>query len=490
MAKVAIIGGGPGGLALATQIRAFTKKRADVVIYEKYPSYQRHHVLQLKRGSFGEFPKTAAIQEVVNGFFQRGENREPKALRFIKSLFPEKANVKTSEIERSFKQLADDSGIQFVYGAIDDPDQIAKENPEVSIVVGAEGFHSEMRKQKFTQKMYLHVNELQLVLEQLQQKEATLTLESLRKVAIDSGVQIVANDHPNLESTKELFKGVQERHSQMSLQEFMPLLLKRLSHELVPNQADLQYVAELKYEVKGSNAQEKHLIQGYFTQQDHETVVNQFVGREQNGVTPITLRAFIDKESFLALQDKATFKHPLTLESDAVPPHLKALFTSWLKMRHETELAQNVKLTVTKLQVYKSDEVVKKVDGRTYCLVSDAAAGVPFFESYNSIGLPETSILAKAIATELDLLDEEFAPHFPKELRVDFQYYSQFHRHTSQKAIDVAHFKNGTINAYKEWLKLSHKNKMGMKAMADIGLIKELVDRILATSEPLEVQET
>lgn len=487
MAKVAIIGGGPGGLALATQIRALTKKRANVVIYEKYPTYQRHHVLQLRRGSFRDFPKTAAIQEVVNGFFQKNESREPKALRLIKSLFPEKANVKTSEIERSFKQLAEDSGIEFVYGAIDDPDEIAKNDPDVSIVVGAEGFHSEMRKQKFTQKMYLHANELQLLLEELQQKEPTLNLEALRKVALDSGVQIVANDHPSLESTRELFKAVQGRHSQMALQEFMPLLFKRLAHEIVPNQADLQYVAELKYEVKSTHAQEKHVVQGYFTQLNHETVVNQFVGSERHGVTPITLRAFIDKESFLALQDKATFKHPLTLESEAIPPHLKALFASWLKMRHETELAENMKLTVTKLQVYKSDEVIKKIDGRTYCLVSDAAAGVPFFESYNSIGLPETSILAKAIATELDLLDEEIAPRSPKEPRIDFQYYSQFHRNTSQKAIDAAHFKSTAINAYKEWLKHSHKNNMGVKPMTDIGFIKELVDRILATPEPLEV---
>ena len=77
MPTVGIIGGGPGGLALATQIKAFTNNKATVVIFEKYSEYQRHHVLQLKKGSFKDFPTTPSMQHVVDGFFHKEQDPVP-----------------------------------------------------------------------------------------------------------------------------------------------------------------------------------------------------------------------------------------------------------------------------------------------------------------------------------------------------------------------------------------------------------------------------
>lgn len=134
--------------------------------------------------------------------------------------------------------------------------------------------------------------------------------------------------------------------------------------------------------------------------------------------------------------------------------------------------------------------------------MSDAGGGVPFFRSFNGIGLPGTSALAKVVAASLDGASEPARKKFTllgslglKQKPVDLESYTRTHRSLVRREVSNAQRKNAALNAYKIWLKTSHTTKVNIKdKMHNFHLGKELADRILgrtlqqdAQPVPLEV---
>lgn len=128
------------------------------------------------------------------------------------------------------------------------------------------------------------------------------------------------------------------------------------------------------------------------------TIVEESVGSRDNEVS---IRFFVDKETYECIQE-AKAKTPWGIEDERIPQELQDKINHWVDVRkrvHKEEIVEEViTLTAIELNIYSSKKMVKMFNGRVFCLVGDAAGGVPFFRSINK-GFKESSKLAKSIAS-------------------------------------------------------------------------------------------
>ena len=477
---VVYIGGGPSSLPCAIHAKLL-KPDINIVIYEKYEKYQRDHVIQLERSAFDTFSQDARVQKIVQGFFKVELNGFTTWLQgtlgsWFSNFLPEIANVPTSEIELAFKKLAVDLGIEFRYEAIDRPRDLLKRFPNLKVLIGADGSHSETRKQLISDVKYITEKELNVLLPLLQQRDPSVSRELLIKLAKEEKIEIRPKGGV-VETTHSLFESIAEKYKSNSIDDFLSILLNKMSHEEVVNQEDLQYIAELKYQVVGKAIASDTLLEGYPTEKLVNAIVHEHIGRERNGATPITVLTFIDKHTFEVLKDKATFRNPLAIDDPLIPPNLKNVFETWLrlrekklsykyhswKMRYTAEDAENplnrknLKITVTHLQMYRSKTFIKEINHCMIALLGDAAAGVPFRKGYNGIALPCAVELAKAVVATCQPENNENIPSLSerKTRQLPLQDYASFAAERVRVEFLNAKLKNTAIEAYKWWIDLS-----------------------------------
>ncbi|MFY7913960.1 MAG: hypothetical protein ACOVPA_04765, partial [Rubrivivax sp.] len=179
---------------------------------------------------------------------------------------------------------------------------------------------------------------------------------------------------------------------------------------------DLHFVAELKYDVVGRTRPLDLLTEQYRSLKLMPHSVFEYVGRERDSLTPITLRFFIDQDVYNAI-GKATFKSPVTVENyrEKLPPKLSKAINLYLTIRKELlgddPMFSTMKLGTLTLGVYGSATFAKRREGAEWYLVGDAAMGVPFFRSLNA-GLLCGSKLAQLLS-------------YGSELAVDYNSYAR-----------------------------------------------------------------
>lgn len=498
--NVVIIGGGPVGLATAIQTK-IRNSGAHIVIYEKYPEYKRHHVLQLEQRSFSEFPTDEKIQEVIGQFF----DKEKSFFSSISSwILPEKVNLPTSEIEEKFKQLAINLGIEFRYEQVDRPKSLMTAHPNAKIFVGADGSHSEVRKQIFTKDKSIALKEIKALLSFVKEQDPSMTFEQLKELIKDAGIRIEKAPADQKDRLRPFFESLNERYPET--QQFLPIAIQKMAREKLQNQQDLQYIAELKYEVKGKAQPVNYVFDGYPAQKLLNSVIFEYVGKPKyikksnTFVTKITIRVITGEKVFNQLKDKATFKTPMRLDDPDLPKSLKKTFSAWLNLREQEYInksifgknsrwwttvenpndRQNEQITVTKLQKYRSEEVVSEVDGRIWCLVGDAAGGVPFFRSLNGLGLPGSSKLAKVIAKVIDSIELDSNENSAIDGK-PFMQYAAFAKEISDWELSVATSKSYSIESYKAWVYLSRLVPWQINKFT-----KEYADQILQENDSSE----
>lgn len=214
----------------------------------------------------------------------------------------------------------------------------------------------------------------------------------------------------------------------------------------------LKYIAEVKYEVKG-----KALPLNTFTEMlPAETytnhLVSEYVGREKNERTPVSLRIFINEETYKKMIN-ATFKNPFKLsEKDKIESSLYYTINNWLTARAELagehRLENSEKITVTNLPVYASKEFVTNRYSKTWFLVGDAAFGVPYYRALNN-GILCSSQLAKTIDAMLNhcqLEEESFTSSLAKKIEPT-EYYSKYMKSLVNKEDWVASIKNTGVTS-------------------------------------------
>lgn len=125
---VLCIGAGPVGLWTAIQLKLYCPK-VRIKLFEKYPTYQRKHLLRLDHSSFiGAHP----------------DDRLQSLLQTLPH------NVLTTDIEEKFLKLAKELGIEVVQRNITRPSKLVKEYPDARYIIGSDGAHSVVRQKIFS----------------------------------------------------------------------------------------------------------------------------------------------------------------------------------------------------------------------------------------------------------------------------------------------------------------------------------------------------
>jgi len=169
---------------------------------------------------------------------------------------------------------------------------------------------------------------------------------------------------------------------------------------------NLRHAVEVKYIIKdngsGNNSLEWNIWSKTLNDCNH--FVKENVSKQQDGNLKVSLRIFIDEKTYNKVSD-ATFKNPLNssdiLERDV---NLYDTITKWINTRIKylnDEIIGPIKISSIHLDVYKSKEIIKIINGIMYILVGDSAIGVPFFRSLN-IGMLCGTVLAHKLCQYLN----------------------------------------------------------------------------------------
>jgi 2-polyprenyl-6-methoxyphenol hydroxylase-like FAD-dependent oxidoreductase len=165
----------------------------------------------------------------------------------------------------------------------------------------------------------------------------------------------------------------------------------------------LQYAIEVKYEInqQGQRLPTDKILALEEAFGSFRPI--EYIGKFKAGVTPITLWILVDPSIYMAMAP-ATFKEPYNLRQDShkIPPKLLTSIQNWLQARCQLfgEVRSSERITRLELTAYSSYHVTRHENGVQWCLVGDAALGVPFFRSLNNGMLSATS-LAQAISQDI-----------------------------------------------------------------------------------------
>lgn len=133
--SIIVIGAGPVGLWTTIQV-ALMCPDLPIVVFEKHAEYQRRHVVKLSSRSMENTVQDGKLLDLIN--------RLPRVVR-------------TSVLEEELFTLAVTLGnVSIVHEAITDIKALAARFPTASIIIGADGAHSLVRKQLFGVDLGMH----------------------------------------------------------------------------------------------------------------------------------------------------------------------------------------------------------------------------------------------------------------------------------------------------------------------------------------------
>lgn len=215
-------------------------------------------------------------------------------------------------------------------------------------------------------------------------------------------------------------------------------------------QENLNNIVELKYQIKGRGTA---LPLGKYisTMAMLHHSIFEYVGKEKNGVTSVSLRFFVNNATFQAMEE-ARGAHYFHLQDPRIPDNLKQSMTIWLNARKkatgEEILPNQERITVANLDVYCSKKATKHHNGVEYAIVGDAYCGLPYFRSLNN-GLIGGTQLAKSVAAYLDKRKLEIVNHsidssFISKVKIvdPMSYYEQYVKGNANSEYRIAKAKN------------------------------------------------
>ena len=208
----------------------------------------------------------------------------------------------------------------------------------------------------------------------------------------------------------------------------------------------LQHVVEMKYEADGKTGS-LDTAENFRVNKNLDSMAFEYVGKEKDGKTPVTLRFFVDEEIYNTMPE-ASFKQPLTLETSKLPDNLTADIELYMDARKEKlgEQYKNGSSKISKLtlSLYRAKKFAMQKRKKNWFLVGDAAMGVPYFRSLNA-GLIIGSQLGKIItSTGLSGKSKIAAYNTLQPLDTTWEFTS-------------AHGKNVVLNIYDSFRKASGK---------------------------------
>jgi 2-polyprenyl-6-methoxyphenol hydroxylase-like FAD-dependent oxidoreductase len=206
------------------------------------------------------------------------------------------------------------------------------------------------------------------------------------------------------------------------------------------DEQSLQHVVEIKYEADGRAGKLGALGDAYRTNKLLSSMAFEYVGREKEGSTPVTLRFFIDKDTYDALP-QAGFRDPLKLGDERIPAKLAKDIQTYMNARKahagEHYRAGSAKISKLTLSVYAAKTFALETDtGQSWFLVGDAAMGVPFFRSLNS-GLIVGSQLALILTRGMAAGAEVQAYNAMRPLNIGWEFTGALGKDTGLQVYDL-----------------------------------------------------
>jgi 2-polyprenyl-6-methoxyphenol hydroxylase-like FAD-dependent oxidoreductase len=238
----------------------------------------------------------------------------------------------------------------------------------------------------------LRTQELEAIFKQYAQELGVLIHYSEVKSA-----NTLRDEHPEC----EVFVGADGAHS---------VIRRQIFGDEYRIRKDLHHVVELKYEVAGRTRPLDILTEHYRSIKLMPSSVFEYVGRERNSLTPITLRFFVAKNVYDQM-GTASFKHPVTIENyqQRLPPTLSESINLYLTIRKELlgddPMFSTMRLGKLTLSIYGSTSFSASCNHAYWYLAGDAAMGVPFFRSLNA-GLLCGARLAQLLSHSSEALRE------------------------------------------------------------------------------------
>ncbi len=217
---------------------------------------------------------------------------------------------------------------------------------------------------------------------------STMTLEKeLKAFALSLGINI---RHENVEDCQNLATRYPEVKLIIGADGAHSMVRKNIFDDKFKQQTDLQYVAEMKYAVKGKTRALSQLTEIPIALMKTNHFIVENVGKSTGQETQVTLRVFIEPSEHASLK-QATYKHPYSWNSKdkkLIDSKVIDSLERWLDYRqtilNDDFQPESTRITGLKLSCYSSQKVVHEKHGATWALVGDSAFGVPYFKSLNN----------------------------------------------------------------------------------------------------------
>jgi hypothetical protein len=226
---------------------------------------------------------------------------------------------------------------------------------------------------------------------------------------------------------------------------------------------NMKYFVDVVYEIKG-HGKSLSWLQWTITQNKlNKFFIKEKIKHLDNGNSKVTLRFFIDEQTYEQIKDHATIRAPADFDDVLLSKSetLHNAISIWLKAKKDNlneEIIVNPKISCVYLDVYKTKEFYKIKDGVAYIVVGNSAFGVPFFRALND-GMLCGTILAYKILEffrpSVDLYSWKIISLMNKGIRKFkrnvmnisvFDEYAQFANLLANYETIIAKIKNNTIN--------------------------------------------
>lgn len=237
--------------------------------------------------------------------------------------------------------------------------------------------------------------------------------EIFKQLAIDNGVHIIVEQVQDASIHEQIFTrcknarliiGADGTHSTVNRALFPTD--NQVKHEF-------DYVLQLRYEINGeAQAEALNPIDFYQHLARHGLVASEFIGRFENGKTPVTMQMMISKQAFLNLQN-ATSKNPIKpfaidqLSMPELPQNISAFINEYLTykiqachLNRETIDQDSIRISVNEAPATHAKQVINTAHPIPVILVGDAGLGLSYFKGLNA-GLESTARFLSQLAPTL-----------------------------------------------------------------------------------------
>jgi hypothetical protein len=437
MQNIAVIGGGPIGLLSALSLK-WQNPDANIHVFEKHSKYTRTHTLKISLSSLNTIrPQAPAAQRDFDAMVAAIK----KDGKFNKNwLLGHTINIKTNKLEDILVQYTQDNDITITHKEIKNYEQ---ELANYEIVIGADGAKSNVRK-------FLCNNE-----EDNRESEMLQCMLQVKYHA--TRAKIIQKNHVSYK--RQLMRGLAYFLAVLTIATSLTFILANciglitfvmipswlliiisvlsaVNSSLLFNRTKLpDHTKPLSLGALGEKYRTQKLLNFFADEvvgKKGNTDTDKDKGAQEEGLYPVSLQFFPDKNTFKEIGYISAAKPKTVLEIPSLPKKMRNDITIYLNSRRkageiipryvkndQNKDVENIRVVAIPLENFHSKIFAKHLASQKYYLVGDASGAVPYFRALNG-GIAKIQYLLKACAEkqDLDYYNKAMLAHCLKEEKI------------------------------------------------------------------------